>query len=98
MSARAHEEQLKKHRQMIDCLDQSIMANLGMRRELSKTIGELKHNLGMPVTSLAREDDVLGKVLETAREIGMPDATARKLFTIIIQDCRQVQRSDGPQP
>lgn len=95
-----HRAQIRQAREAIEKVDREIMHKLQRRWQLSRYIGERKHDLDLPIHDEEREDEVVEKALETVcedeRENGdtnkllepMPEDLAEKLIRHILFEMR----------
>ena len=90
-------ERLKKVREGIDLVDAQIMRLLRRRFAAAKEIGEIKRQLGMDVLQPGRELEVIERARKAAREAGISEDFAGKLFGEIMAESRNVQKGTQKQ-
>lgn len=81
------------HRRDIDRIDQTIVALLGERIRLGRTLGEIKRELDLPARSDTREAEVLERVRQAAAGPLSP-RSAERIFTTIIAETVAAQEDD----
>jgi chorismate mutase len=74
-----------EHRRDIDRIDRTIVALLGERIRLGRTLGEIKRELDLPARSDVREAEVLERVRQAAAGPLSPQS-AERIFTTIIAE------------
>ena len=81
---------LEECREKIDAVDAEILRLLNRRAELSRRVGQLKVQAGLPIIDLRREDFILRRVVRDS-EIS-PDAIER-IYGEILNESRRIQLS-----
>lgn len=81
------------HRRDIDRIDRTIVALLGERIRIGRTLGEIKRALDLPARSDAREAEVLERVRQAAAGPLSP-RSAERIFTAIIAETVAAQEDD----
>lgn len=79
-------------RSEIDRLDRDLVTLLNRRATIAAQIGQVKEEQGLEVWSPAREEEVLGKALETSQG-PLPPSTLRLIFRELMSGSRSVQRT-----
>ncbi|MBS7656621.1 MAG: chorismate mutase [Candidatus Bathyarchaeia archaeon] len=62
------------------------------RLQLSKKIGELKANAGMPIENAQVEQSLKNKVLEKCRKQGLDENFSLNLLQLLLEESKRVQR------
>ncbi len=78
---------LKETRKQIDAIDDTLMALLSQRFELSRRIGRLKRGSDLPLYDAQRESEILGK----ARAVPDGEAVA-SVYACILETSKDLQR------
>ena len=86
------QEELKKLRNEIDGIDGHIISLISKRFAAAKRIGVIKKGLGIEVLQPQREREVIEKVRTAARNSGIDEALAEKLFVEIMAASKRVQK------
>ncbi len=73
-------------RAQISELDQSILAFLSKRRNLSKSVAKEKIRTDKPVRDIAREEKMLVNLIEEGQKIDLDPYFVKQVFQIIIED------------
>jgi chorismate mutase len=87
----AEVETLEVFRSEIDSIDGQILDLLAERTAVVRKIGEIKRDEGMPVCVEAREQQLLDRIAELAKEKGLSGDDAREIFKSIIKSSRNEQ-------
>ena len=87
----ATEGELDRLRKQIIELDDELIRLIGERREVVLEIGRLKRELGLPVMDPAREAQVVRRVAERSRELGVDEELTRDVIWRIISSARDTQ-------
>jgi chorismate mutase/prephenate dehydratase len=83
-----------EHRRGIDRIDRTIVALLGERMRLGRTLGEIKRELDLPARSDVREAEVLERVRQAAAGPLSPRSAERIFSAIIAETVAAQQRLD----
>jgi len=83
-------------RERIEAIDQEIVWLLAERVALAQRVGPLKQAAGKPTLDPQREVQVVRRVADRARELGLPEEDIRQIFWTVIGLSRRVQRSGSP--
>lgn len=75
-------------RKEIDGIDDEIIALLLRRMEIASTLGNLKHELGLPVRDPSREEIVLQKVAQRAGNSQWRDHIVELFKAIMDESCK----------
>ena len=90
-------EGLEALRKEISALDDDLLRLIERRRALAVDIGRVKAELGLPTMDPAREAQVVRRVAERARELGVDEEMARDVIWRIMAAAREAQdRRAGP--
>ena len=76
-------ENIDQLRAKIDIIDESIIASLASRMEVSRQIGEYKKNNNIAIVQASRWDALLAKVMEKGKEHGLPENFLADVFNAI---------------
>ena len=96
--AAAARDTLETLRDRILELDNEIIRLIGERRTIAIEIGHAKQALDLPVLDPAREAQVVRRVAERAREVGVDPELARDVIWRIISGARKAQGGDPSLP
>jgi len=77
------EKRLLELRSRIDEIDRELVKLISERLSICKKIGEVKSSLGLPIRDPVREDEILSRVPDEARET----------FKCILKACIKLQES-----
>lgn len=84
-------QRLANRRREIDVIDRKLLALLNKRLRRALEIGKIKRQMGMEIYDPKREREVLEK-LKTRNRGPLTEDNLRKIFTTIINACRQSQK------
>ena len=79
-------EILREFRARIDELDEQLICLLAERFEITKTVGELKAETGLPAADPQREKEQIARLHEIARNEGMDPVFGEKVFRLIVDE------------
>ena len=79
-------------RNLIDDIDSKIVALLNERAIYAIEIGKAKVKKGMSIKNLDRETDVINHVCQM-NEGPLSNESFQKIFTCIMEECRNIQKS-----
>ena len=79
-------EILREYRARIDELDEQLLCLLAERFEITKTVGELKAETGLPAADPQREKEQIARLHEIARNEGMDPVFGEKVFRLIVDE------------
>jgi 3-deoxy-7-phosphoheptulonate synthase len=79
-------------RNRIDLIDREIVRMLARRQELAVRIGEVKAERDMPVQIPARERELLDVIRQEAVTQGVNPDHAVRLFELVLEESRRIQR------
>ena len=79
-------EILREYRARIDELDEQLICLLAERFEITKTVGELKAETGLPAADPQREKEQIARLHEIARNEGMAPVFGEKVFRLIVDE------------
>lgn len=77
-------------RDEIDGLDREILARISARAAVAGRIGDIKRQAGLPVVELAREQQVIDKVVG-ANPGPLPDDSVRRIYQTLMVEMRLIQ-------
>lgn len=77
-------------RDEIDALDREILERMNARAEVAGRIGDIKRQAGLPVVELAREQQVIDKVVGANRG-PLPDDSVRRVYQTLMVEMRLIQ-------
>jgi chorismate mutase/prephenate dehydratase len=83
---------LKSLRIEIDGVDDSILELLSRRSRLVRTAAEVKHREDLPLRSVEREENILGRLLEQAKSQGISEDLVKRVYSEIIDNSIQTQQ------
>jgi len=81
---------LDECRKTIDSIDTEILILLNRRAEISKRIGAIKLQAGLPLVDGERETEVIRKIIRE-NEGSLADDAAARIYSEIIKESRQIQ-------
>jgi chorismate mutase len=79
-------DEIKKLRKNVDEIDRKILRLVEGRRSLTKEIGRIKRENGMPYYDKKREEEIVSRL---ARKSKLDKKFTKKLFMGIIAYCRK---------
>lgn len=79
-------ENLTELRQQIDLIDDELLSILAKRMRISKEIGQYKKEHNMPVLQTMRYDEILGKRIAQAKELGIGTAFMKSVLEAIHEE------------
>ena len=82
------QEQLETCRQQIDSLDQKIVELIQERAGVVKQVGEIKRAANLPVTVPSREQQVIAKVEDLAKNGPLPSEAVGRIYQELITEMR----------
>ncbi|MBW7872209.1 MAG: bifunctional 3-deoxy-7-phosphoheptulonate synthase/chorismate mutase [Ignavibacteria bacterium] len=80
-------------RKKISELDYEILNSLAKRRELSREVIERKDKTGLPLRDKNREKELLQKLIEEGKILGLEPTYITKIFQTIIEDSVRLQQT-----
>tara|TARA_B100000953_G_scaffold299146_1_gene297993 strand:- start:362 stop:655 length:294 start_codon:yes stop_codon:yes gene_type:complete len=80
------QEILSSHRDRIDQLDEKLIRLLAERFEITKAVGTLKAEQGMPAADPEREAQQIERLHKIAKEVGMDPHFSVKVFRLIVDE------------
>lgn len=78
-------EKIKALRNKIDEIDMEILLLLKERMEISKTIGKIKREHGVPIRDPQREREKCSSIMEKAAELGLKPEEISEIFQKIME-------------
>ncbi|MEM3641263.1 MAG: chorismate mutase [Candidatus Bathyarchaeia archaeon] len=88
-------DRIAKLREKIDEIDDEILRLLKERVEVSKLIGKIKREKGMPIRDQEREKEKYRDILKRANEFGLSLEAVKNIYQNIIEMSIQVQEQNG---
>jgi chorismate mutase len=82
------QEQLEACRQQIDSLDQRIVDLVQQRARLVEEVGKIKREAHLPVTVPNREQQVIAKAEERAKDGPLPSAAMGRIYQKVVEEMR----------
>lgn len=83
-------EQLQALRGEIDSVDRQIIRLLNQRAAIAEKIGDVKKAAGLPVIELAREQEVVSKMVGL-NEGPLPNASVQAIYERVMLEMRRIQ-------
>ncbi len=84
---------LKEIRELISKIDNELIKYLAERRKLSKAVIEAKNRENVPLRDEKRETELLSKLIQEGRKLGLDAHYVTSIFQIIIEDSVRLQQS-----
>ena len=84
---------LEELRMQIDNIDKQIVELIADRTKLAGSIGELKKHEGRQVQDILREEAIIGKIKEMAREKGLKQADIELIYRQIFIASKNIQET-----
>lgn len=84
-------ENIHELRAKIDVIDESILAALSSRMQISRQIGQYKKENNIAILQTSRWDAVLAKVIEKGREYGLSEKCITEIFNTIHEESVEAQ-------
>lgn len=85
---------IDKIRKTIDELDEKILALLSKRKGLVSEIAKLKENLDIPIFDKKREEEILRRISNKAKQLGLNADSVSGIFGSIFQNSRAEQQKE----
>lgn len=85
---------INRLRKSIDEIDDEILRLLAKRKDLSKKVGKLKENSGLPVFDKKREEEILKNISNKAKQLGLDVDSVYSIFGSIFQSSRNAQQKN----
>lgn len=89
------QKELGKRRELIDAVDQKLVALLNDRTKIAHEIGHIKKEAGLPVFEPTREEKVLANVA-SMNEGPLTEQALRNIFEAIMKEMRKIQEDPMP--
>lgn len=80
------EQQLEDYRSSIDNLDAVLIHTLAERFKITKAVGQLKAENGLPASDKTREAEQVKRFRALAKETGLDPVFAEKLISFIVAE------------
>jgi chorismate mutase len=90
----SYDEEIVELRREINRLNTEIMDKLAERVEVALGIGRVKHRHGWPIVDRSREAMVYDQVRRLARERGIDEGGAERVFREIVRLCTEAELED----
>ena len=87
------QERLETYRQQIDSVDQRLVELTQERARVVEDVGKIKREAHLPVTDAAREERVIRKAEELAKEGPLPSETVGRIYQKIVEEMRNWEAS-----
>ena len=81
-------------RRRINEIDEQILHLLNERIGVSKSIGMIKRKQGIAIRDYQREDELYGRIMRKASELGLDTLKVRGIYQGIIAMCTYAQESN----
>ncbi|MDR1214375.1 MAG: chorismate mutase [Propionibacteriaceae bacterium] len=78
--------ELAQARQSIDNLDSALVHLLAERFKITRRVGQLKADLGLPAADLERESEQIARLRRLAVESDLDPEFAQKFLTFIVRE------------
>ena len=82
------QEQLAAYRQQIDSIDQRIVTLFQERARVVEEVGRIKREAHLPVTVPAREQQVIAKAQEFAKDGPLPPEAIGRIYEKLVEEMR----------
>jgi chorismate mutase/prephenate dehydrogenase len=83
---------MEKIRYKLDEIDSEIVALIAKRQSLVPEIGKYKAEHKLPITQPKREKAILVSKKHLARELGLKPTLIEKIFKLIMENSREIQK------
>ena len=83
---------LDKYRKKVDLCDKKLLAALSKRMKLSKAIGKLKREKGLPISDGARELNLMKKRIIDGKRLGLDKKFVKKVFKELLFESKKIQK------
>ena len=81
-------DQLEAYRQKINSVDRQLVELIQQRAQIVAEIGDLKREANIPVTDSNREQQVIAKAQELAKDGPMPKEAVGRIYQKLIEEMR----------
>ncbi|MBV8969302.1 MAG: chorismate mutase [Verrucomicrobia bacterium] len=81
-------DQLEAYRQKINSVDRQLVELIQQRAQIVAEIGDLKREAHIPVTDSNREQQVMAKAQELAKDGPMPKDAVGRIYQKLIEEMR----------
>ncbi|HZN60461.1 MAG TPA: prephenate dehydratase domain-containing protein [Planctomycetota bacterium] len=85
-------DDIERTRQEINAIDEQILRALSARRELITSIIERKRKEGLPLRDPRREEDMLARLIDQGRALGLDAHFVTRVFHEVIDDSVRTQQ------
>ena len=86
-----HNQELAELRSKIDSLDSILIETLAKRMQVSREIGNYKHQHNMPIVQTGRYNDVIQNRLELAEEFGLSQKLVKQIYELLHEESVNIQ-------
>lgn len=83
---------LEEKRKEIDAIDRSIVDMLNQRAVIAREIAIMKTLSGLPITDLAREEEIIARVMSSTRDLRYTRSVER-IYRSILRESKLIQAS-----
>ena len=83
---------LEDYRKGIDAIDKEILALLKKRYAISADVARFKLQEGKAILDEKREQEIIAEKKRLAEEYGLSSAFIEKLFILIMEESRNIQK------
>jgi chorismate mutase len=97
MHADAH-DQLEAYRKKIDSLDRQLVELIQQRAQIVAEIGNLKREAHLSITDSNREQQVVAKAQELAKDGPMPKEAVGRIYQKLIEEMRNWEATLSASP
>jgi chorismate mutase len=97
MHADTH-DQLEAYRQKINSVDRQLVELIQQRAQIVAEIGDLKREAHIPVTDSSREQQVIAKAEELAKDGPMPKEAVGRIYQKLIEEMRNWEATLAASP
>lgn len=77
---------LQELRDQIDVLDAELIDLMARRFEVTRAVGALKREIGLPKADPAREDRQIDRLRTMAKDVGLDEEFSERLLRLIIEE------------
>jgi len=84
-------QEIENLRKRIDEINDNILKLLSEREKICKEMGKIKKQNGLEVRNEKREQGIIFKLREGARELDLDEEYVEKLFRLMIENSRKIQ-------
>lgn len=85
-------EDLDRIRRDINAIDDEILTSLARRREVTERVIRQKAEAGMPLRDPRREEEILDRLIQKGRELGLDSHLVTRIYHEVIDDSVRIQQ------